>query len=437
MGNLPFVWYFLAMKFSSLGVALRNQLILQTTAVVVFSIVVLGVVSIHQKREVLRDNLTVGSQTIASSLEAADWDLAIGHLSETAAATKLHSFELFETNGVGRILGPIGDKQIGIGQICQRAQLPGGSFELAACSTLLTTDMLGFLLLTAFFYFLACTAIFRITQRTSREILDKMNEEIRFIAESLSGTKTETTVARLPEFYEIHQSILRLLEKVKSAQKHEDLALLGSQISHDLRSPLSAIKIGISYLDSNREQAERLISEGSKAINDLCEEMLCGYRQAKKQVGQLPDGITNINHELSNFVENKKVQFSEVDLSLRLPDRGTLINLSPGITRRILENVLNNSIEARASEKRLEIKIDVTSDKEQCQLRFSDNGRGIPSEVLSRVFETGFTFGKKTGTGLGLGFVATVVKENGGTIEIESKKDVGTSLTISMPVVSV
>src|SRR5882762_9119232 len=70
-------------------------------------------------------------------------------------------------------------------------------------------------------------------------------------------------------------------------------------------------------------------------------------------------------------------------------------------------------------------------------IEFSDNGRGITSANLAKIWEPFFTTKEEgMGTGLGLGICRRIVEEHGGTIAIESEQDAGTSVTIILPTTS-
>jgi signal transduction histidine kinase len=69
-------------------------------------------------------------------------------------------------------------------------------------------------------------------------------------------------------------------------------------------------------------------------------------------------------------------------------------------------------------------------------LSISDNGKGIPAQDLDKLFEPFFT-SKKGGTGLGLTATYNIISKHDGSIEVDSEPGVGTSFTISLPVLRV
>jgi signal transduction histidine kinase len=75
--------------------------------------------------------------------------------------------------------------------------------------------------------------------------------------------------------------------------------------------------------------------------------------------------------------------------------------------------------------------------KKSIRITFSDNGKGISAERLSRIFEPFYTTkppGK--GTGLGLSISQRIIKQHGGTIQVKSKPDTGSLFTVTLPIIS-
>lgn len=73
------------------------------------------------------------------------------------------------------------------------------------------------------------------------------------------------------------------------------------------------------------------------------------------------------------------------------------------------------------------------SDKLKLTIELADNGSGMPEEVRRRIFEPFVTFGKKTGTGLGMAIVKKIIDDHHGEIEIQSELGKGTTMTLQFP----
>jgi signal transduction histidine kinase len=98
-------------------------------------------------------------------------------------------------------------------------------------------------------------------------------------------------------------------------------------------------------------------------------------------------------------------------------------------------NMVNNAVDAMPGGGH--IRLSVTPDSESAsrwQVTLSDTGLGIPAEILPKVFKPMFTTKPEgKGTGLGLAICREIVRSHGGEIRIESREQVGTSLSFTLP----
>jgi signal transduction histidine kinase len=100
---------------------------------------------------------------------------------------------------------------------------------------------------------------------------------------------------------------------------------------------------------------------------------------------------------------------------------------------RVLQNLLNNSVEALAATQGGKIVFAARRNGGMCELTVRDNGPGIPRVIWGTMFQPFTTHGKKGGTGLGLAIAKGVVEAHGGKITFESAKGAGTTFRIRLP----
>ena len=95
----------------------------------------------------------------------------------------------------------------------------------------------------------------------------------------------------------------------------------------------------------------------------------------------------------------------------------------------VIDNIVNNAIIHGKTDK---IDIEVTSDKNICQIMIIDYGKGIPDEIKKRIFDEEFSYGENRGTGLGLYIVKKNIERYGGTIEVKDTKPHGATFIIKL-----
>jgi anti-sigma regulatory factor (Ser/Thr protein kinase) len=123
----------------------------------------------------------------------------------------------------------------------------------------------------------------------------------------------------------------------------------------------------------------------------------------------------------------------EIDTSLSKDTYGLFAAVQERELKRGLSNLINNSVEAIAGSGKVTARI--TAEDRQIILSITDNGMGIPDEILTRLGERGFTHGKAGGSGLGLHHARSTVALWGGSLSIQSSTGAGTNVEIRLPAV--
>jgi len=142
---------------------------------------------------------------------------------------------------------------------------------------------------------------------------------------------------------------------------------------------------------------------------------------------------TDINEfiqEILDLYESSKVRIKYDNV------KGSLIvSLDKNKLRQVFINLIENSIDALESTKKPLIYISVIKRMKTLIFKISDNGPGVPSELINRVFEP-YVTSKTKGTGLGLAIVYKIIDEHNGDIKILNDKKGGTLVTFKIPIES-
>jgi two-component system sensor histidine kinase KdpD len=207
-------------------------------------------------------------------------------------------------------------------------------------------------------------------------------------------------------------------------------------VSHDLRSPLTAITTAAGGLgsktlsDRERDELTSVIALESDRLTRLVDNLL---DLSKLQVGGAepqPDwcSLEELVRGAAESVTPPEAGF-DVDLDPDVP----LIRADAGQLERALANVLENSSRFAAGEP---VSIRAKANERRVTLRISDRGPGIPPQELERVFEPFHRSreGGGGGSGLGLAIARGFVEANGGRLRAESLPGQGTTFVVQLPV---
>lgn len=215
-------------------------------------------------------------------------------------------------------------------------------------------------------------------------------------------------------------------------------------VAHDLRTPLNAISLAVRVL----EQA--LAQPGASApVAQMLKALRRSVHQLEGLVSKVLEENTNLETEIGIKLERREFDLwplvealihdlhpvagtASTQLSNRVPD-DLVVYADANLLRRIFQNLIANAIRyTPRGEVIIGARELAAEGAVECWV--SDNGAGIPEELLEKVFDKGETDPEKaSGTGLGLAIVKTFTEAHGGTVAVGSKAGAGSTFRFSLP----
>lgn len=218
----------------------------------------------------------------------------------------------------------------------------------------------------------------------------------------------------------------------------ERLATIGrvaSTISHDLRHPLTAIQAYAEFLaerDLSEAKRQDYFQEIRLAVEHMTDELngLLGFSHARQPLHRVEGSLSDVIDRAIRTVKAGP-EFDHVTITATVrPDDP--VSYDPGKIERAIVNLLLNAAEAVGpTGGRVEITGCVS--EHDAEIRVTDNGPGLPDEVVARLFEPFVTSGKARGTGLGLSVVQNLVQRHGGTVTLDRTGPDGTTFVLRLP----
>jgi two-component system osmolarity sensor histidine kinase EnvZ len=223
---------------------------------------------------------------------------------------------------------------------------------------------------------------------------------------------------------EIRKAAFEFDRMAKRINRHlNQRAEMLSGISHDLRTPLTRLKLQLAML-KQKEVSEKM----SKDIDEM-EKMLNDYLQFAKTQTQEKTIKINLNLLLSSLKEN----FNYEKLSLDNSGEEIIIEGRPTALRRSFENIIQNGLTYGDK-----VYVNIQKGNNRAMVIIEDDGPGIPDDQHKNVFKPFFRLDKsrslnKSGVGLGLAIVEDIINSHGGKIQLGKSKYNGLQVKIFLP----
>jgi PAS domain S-box-containing protein len=228
----------------------------------------------------------------------------------------------------------------------------------------------------------------------------------------------------------------RLQEQLIQSEKLAGIGVLASGVAHEINNPLSGI-IGMAEIALEEE-------DPSKKISYLTDILDCGQR-----INEIVKGLRSYSRAA------KREEFGQVDLNGVLEESLKMVQLATkassvevikefqtsekiqaniGEIQQVFTNLITNAFQAMDG-KGGKLVLATRALEDFVEVKISDNGMGIPQKYINQIFDAFFTTKNPgEGTGLGLNIVYRIVNKYEGTIDVESREQMGTTFTIKFPI---
>lgn len=303
-------------------------------------------------------------------------------------------------------------------------KLSGVKWPLVSIISLIISSLFGFLILRY--------ALLTPIQSISNELSDN-----RFVKNKASGVNELQYLKHVIDHY---IKLTNEKEKQKGIQiREEALTKLASQLAHDIRSPLAALDIVTSEMENIPEDEKMLIRTSVQRIHDIANNLLSKNKKNNDDVfGHLD--IVMLAPGIEYIISEKRVQL-KTKLKLKIESNfshtyGIFSKINNATFKTVLSNLINNAIESLPSENG-KICIELKVVENEAIIKVTDNGQGIPAEILPKLGREEISYGKEylfnAGSGLGLVHAANSIEGWGGTFNISSKINIETTVSLTLP----
>ena len=212
---------------------------------------------------------------------------------------------------------------------------------------------------------------------------------------------------------------------------------MAKQIAHEIKNPLTPMRLSVQQLNKVWvEKPDDFETYLTNVTHTLIEQI---------------DNLSAIASEFSNFAKMPVAKFEKTDLMRVLKQSVKLFDSNPAVSinlhtkadavfinadgeqlSRVFINIIKNGIQSIPEDRKGQIEINTAIEETTAVVRISDNGKGIPEEIRSKLFMPNFTT-KTSGMGLGLAIVKNIVEQMNGDIKFETRVNEGSVFILHLP----
>lgn len=285
----------------------------------------------------------------------------------------------------------------------------------------------------------------RLTETTQALSREKLDDEVFHQLESAVSridplAAGQTVHTGNSELLGLEAAVNSLLDRMRQTYRRQTQFV--SDASHELRTPIAVIQGYVGMLDRWGKSDPKVLDESIAAIKSESEHMQHLVEQllflARSDSGRNP--LTLRDFSLSDMLSETLHEYEMIDSShqwrLRLPEEPVYIRGDDAMLKQALRILCDNA--CKYSPAGTSITLSLRRDADRISFSVQDEGIGIPAEAQPHVFERFYRADPSRvrqtgGTGLGLSIAQWIVERHGGRIELLSREDMGTRMTVHLP----
>lgn len=284
----------------------------------------------------------------------------------------------------------------------------------------------------------AALAVAEIVSRHARARINELRETIALVEqrERERDSAQQELIARLQAERQLEREKMQFEAQLSDYEKYAALAQLALGAAHEINNPLLGM---LSHLElelktcsdpEQREEIEQCI-QGAKRISSTISGLINYARPAPLLLSKV--NLARLADDTFAFLEHQPL-FRNIRLEKRIAPELPRVRVDANQLSQVMVNLLLNAAQAMPEGGTIVVAAEKVQFEEIIELRVSDDGIGIPADILPHVFEPFFTTKRGKGTGLGLSISQAYVRSHGGKITVDSLPGRGTTVRISLPI---
>jgi two-component system nitrogen regulation sensor histidine kinase NtrY len=260
-------------------------------------------------------------------------------------------------------------------------------------------------------------------QKNEKIVLEANSKEINLLIRAYNGMVDE-----------LEESAIKLAQ----SEREEAWREMAKQVAHEIKNPLTPMRLTVQSFqrkfDPNDPDLKQKLNDYSKTLIQQIDTMssvasaFSNFASMPAQQNETLNVVNVVELTLDIFNEDYIVFESEEKKIISKMDRAQLIRVITNLVKNAIQSIPENQTEKT-------ILVSVKKEENNVLILVKDNGIGIETENIDRIFEPKFTT-KNSGMGLGLGIIKNIIENYKGSITFETEQGEGATFTVSLPIIN-
>ena len=281
----------------------------------------------------------------------------------------------------------------------------------------------------------------RTALRTQRDFISYEFQVLTATGETkllgLTTSRVHDSRKRLTGIIASFSDLTEVAHMRQELQRQDRLAVVGelaAELAHEIRNPVAAIRGAIDELGSNlssRQMAQTLAAIAIRESDHL-NEIVSGFLDFARKPSSRREvfDLRGIVEEIRDLLHREAADADQLTINAILPDEACEVSGDPSQLKQVFLNLGKNAVEAMGGKGTLTVTI--TPSPASFEIRFDDDGPGIPPDKITRIFEPFYTT-KEKGVGMGLAVSMRIVTAHDGTLRAAPREGRGTTMSVRLP----
>jgi signal transduction histidine kinase len=237
-----------------------------------------------------------------------------------------------------------------------------------------------------------------------------------------------------------YRRFVLLERRARDAERLAELGTLTGGLAHEIKNPLSTVQLNLQLLSEELDPRDvhqqrmvhrlEVVQRETGRLREILDDFL--KYAGKMELDRKPTDLNDLLEELVDFFA-PQAQLHRIQLRIRREDGPLLANIDGKFVKQAVLNLMLNAVQAMPNGG--ELILSATTTDGVARIDVIDTGGGIPPEAAANIFKAYYST-KRGGTGLGLAISQRIVREHGGTLNVESEPGKGSDFSMTIPLES-